>query len=255
MSAVRRAGDEAGISIHSLEDWKAVTEFHLDEAIRRFGIVGLKSGLAYERPLRYEKVPAHIADSQFCELLNGTHPRSVHITRTVLPREFQDHMMHHILKLAEERELTYQFHTGLQEGNGNLINNSNPELMINLFLEYPGVKFDIFHIGYPYEKSLGVISKNFPNVYIDMAWAHIISPEASVRALVEWLDLVPANKIAAFGGDYFFVDGVYGHAAMARENVSRALSMVVGKGVFDVERAKEILHGMFVDTPARLFGL
>jgi predicted TIM-barrel fold metal-dependent hydrolase len=164
-------------------------------------------------------------------------------------------MMHHILKLAEERELTYQFHTGLQEGNGNLINNSNPELMINLFLEYPGVKFDIFHIGYPYEKSLGVISKNFPNVFIDMAWAHIISPEASVRALVEWLDLVPANKIAAFGGDYFFVDGVYGHAAMARENVSRALSIVVGKGVFDVERAKEILHWMFVDTPARLFSL
>ncbi|RKX77832.1 MAG: amidohydrolase [Spirochaetes bacterium] len=253
MQGIRKAGKEAGILIHSLDDWKTVAAFHLDEAIRKFGIVGLKSGLAYERPLRYEKVPYNIADAQFCELLNGTHPRSVHVTRTVLPREFQDHMMHHILKLAEDRELTYQFHTGLQEGNGNLINNSNPELMINLFLEYPGVKFDIFHIGYPYEKSLGVISKNFPNVYIDMAWAHIISPEASVNALVEWMDLVPANKISAFGGDYFFVDGVYGHVAMARENVSKALSIVVGKGVMDIDRAKEILHWMFIDTPARLF--
>ncbi len=253
MQEIRRAGDEAGIPIHCLDDWKAVAEFHLDESIRKFGIVGLKSGLAYERSLRYEKVPAYIADSQFCEILNGIHPRSVHVTRTVLPREFQDHMMHHILSLAEKREMTFQFHTGLQEGNGNLINNSNPELMINLFLEYPGVKFDIFHIGYPYQKSLGVISKNFPNVFIDMAWAHIVSPEASINALVEWIDLVPANKISAFGGDYFFVDGVYGHAAMARENVSRALSIIVEKDVFDFDRAKEILHWMFIDTPTKLF--
>lgn len=255
MQGIRSAGDEAGISIHSLDDWKAVTAFHLDRAIENFGIVGLKSGLAYERPLRYEKVPAHKADEQFCDLLNGTHPRSVHTTRTVLPRGFQDHMMHHILKLAGERELTYQFHTGLQEGNGNLIYNSNPEHMINLFIEYPEVKFDIFHIGYPYEKSLGVAAKNFPNVYIDMAWAHIISPEASVNALIEWMDLVPANKISAFGGDYMFVDGVYGHVSMARENVSRALSIVTDRGVIDIDRAKEILHWMFIDTPARLFNI
>ena len=255
VQGIRRASDEAGISIHNVEDWGKVTEFHLDKAVKKFNIVGLKSGLAYERSLYYEKVPAHIADEQFCEILSGTHPRSVHIPRIVFPKELQDYMMHHILKLAEQREMTFQFHTGLQEGNGNYIRNSNPENMINLFLEYPGIKFDIFHMGFPYQESLGVISKNFPNVYIDMAWAHIISPATSIRALTEWLDYVPANKISAFGGDYFFVDGVYGHAAMARENIAKALSAKIKEGVFDLEGAKEIIHWMFVDTPKKLFHL
>lgn len=255
VQGIRMEGEKAGISIHSLADWKVVTEYHLDTVIKKFGIVALKSGLAYERSLYYAKVPAHIADTQFCEILGGTHPRSVHVTRIVMPKEFQDHMMHHILKLVEDREMTFQFHTGLQEGSGNHISNSNPEHMTNLFLEYPGVKFDIFHIGFPYQQSLGVLAKNFPNVYIDMAWAHIISPEVSVRAVVEWLDSVPANKISAFGGDYFFVDGVYGHVVMARENIAKALSIKIKRDAFDLDRAKEILYWMFVDTPGKLFHL
>jgi len=255
VQGIRRVGEEAGISIHSLEDWKAVVKFKLDEAVKKFNIVGLKSGLAYERSLYYAKVPAHVADTQFCEILGGTHPRSVHIPRIVMPKEFQDHMMHYILSLLEKRDMTIQFHTGLQEGSGNHISNSNPEHMTNLFLEYPGVKFDIFHISFPYQQSLGVMAKNFPNVYIDMAWAHIISPETSIRAIVEWLDSVPANKICAFGGDYFFVDGVYGHVTLARENVAKALAIKVDRGSFGMERALEIMHWMFNDTPSKIFNL
>ncbi|MCD6397308.1 MAG: amidohydrolase family protein [Spirochaetaceae bacterium] len=252
---IRKEGEKAGVSIHCLEDWKAVTEFHLDEVIKNFGIVAIKSGLAYERSLYYAKVPYHVADTHFCEILGGIHPRSVHITRIVMPKEFQDYMMHFILSLLEKRSMTIQFHTGLQEGSGNHISNSNPEHMTNLFLEYPGVNFDIFHIGFPYQQSLGVMAKNFPNVYIDMAWAHIISPETSIRAIVEWLDSVPANKICAFGGDYFFVDGVYGHVTLARENVAKALAVKVERGSFYIERAMEIMGWMFIDTPSKIFNL
>ena len=38
--------------------------------------------------------------------------------------------------------------------------------------------FDIFHIGYPYQQTLSALAKNFANVYIDMCWAHIISPDS-----------------------------------------------------------------------------
>ena len=255
VEAIRRVGAENGIAIHNLDDYKALAEIKLDKAIEKYNIAGLKSGLAYQRSLKYRKVPAHVADGYFCELLDGTHPRGVAEPAAILPQEFQDHMMHYILQLAEKRGLTFQFHTGLQEGNGNNIANSNPELMTNLFLEYPGVKFDIFHIGYPYQQTLSALCKNFSNVFIDMCWAHIISPEASVRAIVEWLDAVPANKISAFGGDYAFVDGVFGHASLARQNVARALAIKIDQGVFDLDRAMEILHWMFIDTPAKLFNL
>ena len=75
-----------------------------------------------------------------------------------------------------------------------------------------------------------MLAKNFPNVHLDMCWAHIVSPNASVLALQEWIDTVPLNKISAFGGDYLFVDGVYGHQHLARADVVRALAAKVEEG-------------------------
>ena len=128
-------------------------------------------------------------------------------------------------------------------------------MLTNLFLEYGNVKFDLFHMGYPYVMELGNLAKNFRNVFIDMCWGHIISPEAARRALVEWLDAVPANKISAFGGDYCFVEGVYGHQYLARRNVAASLARKVEDGSFDLERAREIATWVFVDNPKRIFGL
>ncbi|HAY98047.1 MAG TPA: amidohydrolase, partial [Mesotoga sp.] len=51
--------------------------------------------------------------------------------------------MHHILSAANERGVFVQFHAGLLEGNRRMLSNSNPELLENLFLKYPGVKFDL----------------------------------------------------------------------------------------------------------------
>jgi len=164
-------------------------------------------------------------------------------------------MMHFILGLANKRNLTFQFHTGLQEGSGNIIYHSDPALLSNLFLEYPDIDFDIFHIGYPYQQVLSVLAKTFPNVYIDMCWAQMISPTASINALAEWVDSVPLNKISAFGGDYAFIDGVYGHQHLARLNVSKALARKVKEGVFDLEKAKEISEMLFYQNPLKIFKL
>ena len=132
---------------------------------------------------------------------------------------------------------------------------SNPELLLNLFLEYPDVKFDIFHISYPYQHSLTALAKNFPNVYKDMRWAHIISPNASVNSLLEWFDTVPINKISTFGGDYMLLDGVYGHLTIAKENVARVLSLKTEQGLFDIDNAKDIAKMLFYDNPLKLFNL
>ena len=99
------------------------------------------------------------------------------------------------------------------------------------------------------------LAKVFLNVYIDMCWAHIISPTACVNSLVEWAGSVLLNKINVFGGDYCFIDGVSGHQHMARMNVSRALAIKVEEGLFDVEEAKRIGKMIFYDTPKELFHL
>jgi predicted TIM-barrel fold metal-dependent hydrolase len=170
-------------------------------------------------------------------------------------KAFQDYMFHFILDIANKKNLTVQIHTGIQEGNGNILSNSNPELLSNLFLEYPDVIFDIFHISYPYQGELTVLAKNFPNVFIDMCWAHIVSPNASVNALLEWFDAVPLNKISAFGGDYLFIDGVYGHLKLAQQDVAKALAIKVEEGLFDMEKAKEVANMLFFENPMNIFKL
>ncbi len=247
------AGRSAGMRVHTLEDWEEAMRRTLDQALKD-GAVALKCTLAYQRTLHFPKVARAEAEPVFNSFFSERNsPDWRDNSRTT--EVFENYMMHAVLREADRRGLTYQFHTGIQEGNGNVIADANPAHMTNLFLEYGDVKFDIFHMGYPYLMELGNLAKNFANVHIDMCWGHIISPEAARRGLVEWLDAVPANKISAFGGDYCFVDGVYGHQCLARRNVAAALAQKIADGSMDLDRAKEIAGWLFIDNPTRLFGL
>ncbi len=243
-----------GIRITSFDAWCKCCRKTMDIVLEK-GVVALKCGLAYRRSLQFERPTRAMAEAEFNDFLTSIYRGVLHSQISIPGRHCQNYMMHYILELANQRQLAYQFHTGLQEGFGNHISWTDPALMTNLFSEYPDVHFDLFHISYPFQQKLSAIAKNFANVSIDMCWAHIISPQASVSALGEYLDSVPFNKINAFGGDYLFVDGVYGHQYLARENVSKVLAMKVNEGVFNLDRAKEIARCLFYDNPSRIFRL
>ncbi len=247
-SAINKAREESGIPIVCFDDWLDATEKEMNRAIAD-GCVALKIGDAYSRSLYFPRVARKDAEEEFNQFYSGA------ISDLSNNQIFQNYMLHFVLMLANKRNLTVQIHTGLQEGNGNMIANSDPTLLNNLFLEYSDIVFDIFHMGYPYEHMMSALAKNFTNVNIDMCWANIISPTACVNALVEWIDSVPVNKISAFGGDYCFVDGVVGHSRMARINISKALSIKVDNNCFDIDRAKEIALMLFVKNPERIFKL
>jgi predicted TIM-barrel fold metal-dependent hydrolase len=246
--------EEYGARIHSLDDWLAACEATLLRA-REQGAVAIKNSDAYVRSLRFEPTPLREAERGIEAMRAVRHMPDWEEKPINVDVAFQDAMFHYILGLAEKHAMPVQIHTGIQEGSGNLLTNSDPQLLNPVFVQYPGINFDIFHIGYPYQHTLSALAKMFPNVYIDMCWAHIISPTASVNALAEWIDSVPVNKISAFGGDYGFVDAVYGHQWLARRNVAQALARKVEEGVFDVARACEIARLLFIENPARLFGL
>ncbi len=252
---MRAAGEKVGVGVHTLNDWmdaaRKKIETHLNGKTR---VVCLKTPIAYSRNLRFDKVShgdAELAFNEFFEDRNLPDWRAGTKAKKVL----EDFMMHHVCRVADDHGLVHQIHTGTQEGNGNVISDSNPTLLTNLFLEYRNVKFDIFHMSYPYIMEIGNIAKNFRNVFIDMCWGHIVSPEVARRAMVEWLDAVPANKISAFGGDYCFIDGVYGHQLLARQNVAASLAQKVDDRTFSLARAKEVAQWVFVDNPKNLFGL
>lgn len=247
--------EESGIRITSFKSWLEATEVIIDKAYN-LGAVALKIGLAYKRTLWYERVAESAAEDEFNNIFKTKHFANDWVDRPAnTGKAFQDYMLHFILGIANKRNAVVQIHTGIQEGSGNILSNSNPMLLSNLFLEYPDITFDIFHISYPYQNELIVLAKNFSNVFVDMCWAHIVSPNASVNFLLEFIDTVPLSKISAFGGDYLFVDGVYGHLVLAKENVAKALSMKVKENLFGIDYAKEIAKMLFYDNPGRIFRL
>lgn len=253
-SQIEEVEKQSGTRITSFSRWLEAAGTMIEKAYS-LGAVALKNPLAYSRTLEYERIGRSIAEEEFNRVFSTKHMPDWDERPAPTGKAFQDYMFHYILDIANRKNMIVQIHTGIQEGNGNILSNSNPGLLSNLFLQYPDVTFDIFHMSYPYQNELTVLAKNFANVFIDMCWAHIVSPNASVNALFEWFDTVPLNKISAFGGDYCFVDGVYGHLKLAQQDVAKALSVKVDEGLFDIDRANDIAKMLFYDNPKNIFRL
>lgn len=241
------------VTVCSFEDYLKACEIRIQQYCDVSPI--LKLGSAYSRSLSFPHALKSDAESGFnkmiCSVDFGDKERS---ERTYHCEEsFTNYMFRFILGLAQEKNMIMQVHTGLQDGNGNLLANSSPIHLNEIFLEYPNMKFDLFHIGYPYQNELGTLCKMFPNVYADMCWAHIVSPVAARRTLSEWLEVFPYNKISGFGGDYMFIDGVYGHQHIARKNIALVLSEKVEEGLLGMDDACKIGKSLLFDNPSEIF--
>ena len=243
------------VSITSLAGLKRAIERSFEQSLEA-GMVTVKSTLAYNREIHYSEVATGAAEAEFADLINDRRsiPQGFR-ARTERPyRQLEDHMFHHLMRLADAYKLPVQIHTGLHAGNGNFIENSKPTHLTNLFFLYPQVKFDLFHISYPYQGEAAAIAKVFPNVSIDFCWMHIISGSAAQRTLHEMLEMLPANKIFGFGGDYRFPELSYAHAKIARANIAKVLTEKVETGFCDDTEALELARMLLHDNPDRMFG-
>jgi len=241
---------DTGCSVHSLDDLVHAMRVALDRDLAA-GAVGVKIGIAYRRSIRFEKVSRGDAERVFARLFGhlGEGPSWEEA------RPLQDYVFHEMIRAAVERDVPIQVHTGLQEGNGNVLTNSNPAHLTNVLLEYPQAKFDLFHGSYPYMGEALALVKNFSNAYLDLCWLYIISPTAAARMLHEAVEMVPANKIFAFGGDFIIPEGAYGHSVMARQAVSRVLTDKVEDGYLAEEEAVALARQILRENPATLYRL
>lgn len=237
------------MKIQSVDDLTASLEKDFQKALEK-GFVAIKNGTAYSRSLYYEDVNKEVAEKTLAKIQKSDNPLPFDEVKPL-----SDYMWHHTIELARKYNKPIQIHTGLQAGDGNIIENSNPALLANLFLQYRDVKFILFHGGYPYGGELASLAKNFQNVYIDLCWLYIISPSYSERYLHEWLETVPVNKIMAFGGDYHNIENVYGHLLFAKEIVANVLIEKVKDGYFSEEEAMKFARMMLHDNAVELFKL
>jgi len=247
---VQRLEYDTNTPIRSVDDLVRALQSDMASKVEE-GMVAVKSGLAYQRIIHYGEATHHEAEQVFNRLFR--HPQERLSWEEARP--LQDYMMHQVIRQAIEHRRPIQIHTGLQEGNANVITNSHPAHLVNLFLQYPQARFDIFHASYPYHSELAALAKNFANVYADMCWMYIISPWMAGNILHEWLETIPANKILGFGGDYIIPEGSYGHARLARQVIVQVLAQKVKSGYFNEREAVTFGRMIMRDNARELFGL
>jgi len=155
----------------NLDDYLGLIDTVFDKYSRSAG--AFKVGRAYDRTLSFADRTKKEVEPTFNRLLAFMdRPDQADI------RALEDYILHYLCRKCGEYGIRMKFHTGIQEGNGNIIMNSRAALLANLFIKFPKTNFDIYHISYPYQEELVTISKNFPNVTIDFAWMWIINPTA-----------------------------------------------------------------------------
>jgi predicted TIM-barrel fold metal-dependent hydrolase len=238
------------VSIHSLDDLVRVISRTLADWKRK-GCVGLKISEAYARTLNFEKVTRDDAERVF----NRTFEHLGEGLTLPQAKPLVDYLIHAMILIAGENDITVIIHTGLHAGGKNIIENANPTLLTNLFLEYRDIRFDVFHCGYPYVREAGVQAKYFPNVCVNFCWLNIISPRAAREAFSEYLEIVPSNKIIGFGGDLSIVEKVYGHLVMAKRNIAWALAEKIEEGYLSENDAVTLARKFLYDNPKNFYKL
>lgn len=232
-------------TMRDIDEWVDLAIQTLEGDYALHGAKALKLASAYRRTLCFAETTHERAQSAFENRHHGSE----------LAKDAQDYLLHAILRWANEKRMIVQIHTGYQEGNGNVIGNTNPEHLNNLILKYQNIRFDLFHMGFPYQHFCSALGKMFPNVRLNFCWSHILSPLMMKNALKEGLSTVPFNKFFAFGGDCLFYDGVVGHLIIAKQNVAEALGEFVEDGLMTCKRAETIARMLFYDNPKSFYGM
>jgi len=156
------------------------------------------------------------------------------------------------VEFARDRGLTVAVHSGVWGDFRDLA----PGHLIPVAVKYPDVKFNLFHLGMPYVREAVMIAMIFPNVSLNLTWAHAVSQQTTIRTLDECMDMVPLNKIIGFGGDYISqIEKVYGALKMTQENIARVLAKRIDKGDIDVDEALQIARMWLYDNAKEIYGL
>ncbi len=222
---VKKLSAESQLPAETLDQWYAVIDWYFD----RYGAraVAVKNQSAYSRRLNYDRVSKADAAPLFAR-----HAKGEKLSEAEM-KAVQDHLFRHCVQKATDYGLPVKLHTGFYAGANSMPLErlrQNAGDLCPLLRDFPKTRFVLMHIGYPYQDEFIALGKGYTNAYIDLCWAWIISPTASVRFLKEFLTTAPASKLFTFGGDYITVETVYGHSRLARMGIAQALSELVAEG-------------------------
>ena len=249
-----------GRSVHTLDDLVAAMNAAISYFQARVPVVALKIGMAYRRDLRVGHPTRHEAETALNRILSRTDTwdgvqQYNGIVGAAEGRKLGDYMLHQFLRRADDENLPVQIHTGYLAGNWGALEGTKALHLLPLFETYRRVRFDLFHASWPWTSELGAIGKEFPNVWLDMCWAWTMNPAQCERALDEWLDAVPFNKIFAYGADTTVPWCNVGYSLQAKAGVASVLERKMARGELNLRFAEEITDAILLGNGEAFYGL
>ncbi|MER9274898.1 amidohydrolase family protein [Mesorhizobium sp. M0643] len=237
---VARVEAETNKKPTTLEEWLDIIDFYFVTYGPR--AVAVKCAIAYSRALDFTPVAKERAGRAFLQHVGRVdgHPAGPDDIKAL-----QNFLLRYCIGKAGECGLPVKLHTGYLDGRAVMQLDrvrDNAADVCRLVQDFPDTRFVLMHIGYPYEHEFIALAKHYPNIAIDMCWAWIVSPMASVRFLKQFLLAVPATRIFTFGGDYVAIEPIYGHACMARRGIAQVLSELVAEGWIACEEAPNLIE-------------
>jgi len=168
----------------------------------------------------------------------------------------RDYLVDEFIGLAGAAGMVVAVHTGFLSA----LEHHRPRDVTPLLLRHPEVRFDVYHVGFPRVREALVLAKCLPNVWTNFCGTYLLSERFARAALEEAVDLLPASRIIAFGGDYGSpygvpVEKVYGHLAAARRTVAAVLAGRVERGQMTEDRAVALAGQWFRENPRELYRL
>ncbi|MDP6058805.1 MAG: amidohydrolase family protein [Pirellulaceae bacterium] len=218
---------------------------------KRRGAIGMKDQSAYSRTLRFDNVAKYDAERLFNSMMDDP--------RTTLgwphSKPLDDYLFHSFMRIARDLELPVQIHTGHMAGARNDIAKTNTVRLTNTLEMHRDVQFDLFHANWPNAGDFLYLGKNYPNVYLNFCWTHIIDPVYSQDVLYQAITSVPHGKIFGFGGDYGGVEYAAGHLEIARDNIGWALARHIDSGWLGSDEARAVAADWLFNNPNRFWRL
>jgi len=204
-----KVGGRAG----TLNEYLAALDLAFEQTRAR-GAAGVKSMLAYRRSLKVS-----LPDRAGIHSLFGKRDLSDPELRAV-----EDFLFHEVAERAGRYQLPYQIHVGYGSWQSNITAGANPLFLNPLIEAHRHTQFVLLHGGYPFIGEMATLAKNHPNVFIETGWLAYIAPAVYRRAMGEWLDSVPMNKILAFGADCLHIEQTLGALLLTRHLLAQVLA-------------------------------
>jgi len=219
----------------------------LDEAIAQFnseGVPAVRLSYARYRHLRVQGVRPHVASQIFQKQESDISPYEANL--------FQDFVINFVADRCALADLPVQIDTGMYTG-GQVVEQSDPSQLAILAGLHPKTRFVFLHAGFPFARNLAVMSKTFPNIFMDGSSLSTHSFQAVKEIIGEWIELVPVSKIMLWGGNSTRVEASLGSLMLMKEALAQVLAERVEDGLFSEELALDLATKLLRDTPRQFY--